>query len=247
MTTEQRAELRIITTMPDGTYGLVWQATLTGLDLYAGKLDREGRELFRLSYHKDGNTHFYTPSGQTRTEKRTPLAEVAHIERVFAWNTTPVCRGHKRQPDSETRRTMHFEWIGRRPASVDLWVAGPNAGNDPRETVLREEPYIHAREHAIKTAPPGVEIIGTLVSDWTNPRLVVVLNAISKEAWRSRPPGLDEPGPQIYVGSTGDRMYGYDPIDGTVATHTIKLFPTPAPWQRLEPRPKKSPRPKKPR
>jgi len=239
-TADQRAYLRIITTLPDGvSYGLVWQATLVGLDLYAGKLDREGRELFRVAYHRDGKTHFYTPSGQVRTQQRVPLAEVEHIEKIFAWNPTPIRPGYKRQSDSATRRTLHFEWIGRRPAFIDLWVAGPKAGGHPLETVLRERPYIYAREHDIAAHAPGIEIIGTLVSDWTTPRLVVVLSAFSKDTWGRRPSALDVPIPRpFYVGAMEDQVFAYDPSDGAVGAKLMETMPS-GPWDRVEPKPRK--------
>lgn len=106
---KQRLDLRLVIRESE-RLALAWQARIEGEDVYAGRPSSPEGEIFRLSYHASGVTHFHLQGRKVPPGGPSPAPrDVVGWQRIASWSVTPLSWGYTPKPDSPRRLNLIIE------------------------------------------------------------------------------------------------------------------------------------------
>lgn len=165
---KQKGELRIAVQRA-ADFGLFWQATLEGEDLYAGT-SKGGVGQIQMSYHASGamHLHVFNRRGRIVGPPSQPLRSLAGGEKVGGWGLqlADVQWGYRPKCGAVHRRTLILQEPVPVPLTVDLWVLQPGQ-TELVERVLKDYGQVKIIEqlHVVATRPELLAVVWTFTEE----------------------------------------------------------------------------------
>jgi hypothetical protein len=169
-------ELRVVIQRgPD--YGLFWQATLNGDDLYAGTPDTMGPQ---FSYHASGKGHVKVKRGRDRLvfPPSQPLASLVGKQKVGGWGHQErnVRWGYRPKGENVSRRVLVLPTPVPTPMTVDLWALENGRTNLASEVLHEYETLRIVGQLHVETSPQLFAVVWT----FTDRDMTVMLEALAR-------------------------------------------------------------------
>ncbi|MDA0353711.1 MAG: hypothetical protein O3A10_16110 [Chloroflexi bacterium] len=158
----QRAELRVVRKSSSGLAQLLF-ARVRGKDIYVGGNAQAGLQ-FRATYHESGQTHLYTPFGQTGMSFEEPPDAIKGVKLLWQTSTGADRWDYQLKADSEKKQTLIID-DGDFPDGACVMALAAEPEEQLVKGLLAGTPF----------EPSKIEVSGHLVANWVSPVIVVLV------------------------------------------------------------------------